>query len=170
MYHGAIVCGPGFALGSPSASFSAQEDPMIQRAFVPSLSRGVLRPCAFCIWYPRLDCFLLICIIFLLSAFCANAQSAQQYIYGSTASELAGFSKGANGGITAVTGTPFGDPQFQGGMMAIDGRGQFLFVIDHASSGVWMFQIQATARLREFRVRRFSPPLPATSAPLHHLR
>jgi hypothetical protein len=50
---------------------------MAQRTLISSLPRGLLRPCAFCIQHPRLACFLLICVILLLNALSAFAQTSQ---------------------------------------------------------------------------------------------
>jgi hypothetical protein len=114
---------------------------------------------------------LLICIVFLLTAVSSVAQSPPQYLYGSTASELGGFSKVANGGLSPLAGTAFSDPQFHGGMMAIDGKGQFLFLIDHIGGGVWMFQIHNDGSLTRAPGAPFFAPAnggvgPAPSAPV----
>src|SRR5882724_4354063 len=130
-----------------------------------SRSRGVLRRCAFCIRLPELACRLLICIVIALSAVSATAQTAPQSLYGSTASPLAGFSKGSDGALTPFSGTPFSDPQFQGGAMAIDGLGQFLLLIDHASSGVWMFRIQGDGTLVRTPGSPFFAPVPGNVGP-----
>jgi 6-phosphogluconolactonase (cycloisomerase 2 family) len=97
--------------------------------------------------------------------------SSQQYLYGSTSSQLAGFSTVTSGALTSVAGAPFSDPQFQGGMMAIDGKGQFLFLIDHATSGVWMFQIHSDGTLARAPGSPFFAPTissagPAPSSPI----
>jgi len=125
----------------------------------------VLRRCAFCIRLPELACRLLICIVIALSAVSATAQTAPQSLYGSTASQLAGFSKGSDGALTPFSGTPFSDPQFQGGAMAIDGLGQFLLLIDHASSGVWMFRIQGDGTLVRTPGSPFFAPAPGNVGP-----
>ena len=127
--------------------------------------RRALRPCAFCFQHPRLACLLLICIIFLLSVVSAAGQTAPQNVYGSTASQLAGFSIAASGALTALAGGPFSDPQFQGGLMAIDGKGQFLFLIDRVTSGVWMFQIQSDGSLKRVLGSPFFAPAPGNVGP-----
>src|ERR1700736_6081290 len=137
---------------------------MPQRVVSPR-SRRALRPCAFRFQHPRLACLLLICIIFLLSVVSAAGQTAQQNVYGSTASQLAGFSIGASGVLTALAGGPFSDPQFQGGLMAIDGKGQFLFLIDRVTSGVWMFQIQSDGSLKRVLGSPFFAPAPGNVGP-----
>jgi hypothetical protein len=53
---------------------------MAQRALIRSLPRGLLRPCAFCIQHPRLACLLLICVILLLNALSAFAQTSQSVV------------------------------------------------------------------------------------------
>jgi hypothetical protein len=133
---------------------------MDQRVVLSSLSRTAFRPCAFCFQHPQLACFLLICIIFLLSVVSTVAQAAQQNVYGSTASQLVGFSIAASGGLTALAVVPFSDPQFQGGLISIDGHGKFLFLIDRVSSAVWMFQIQSDRRLKRVPSSPFFAPAP----------
>jgi hypothetical protein len=71
---------------------------MANRTLLSSLSRGVLRPCAFCVRNPRLACFLLICVVFLLNAVSAIAQTSQR-VYASvpaastTTSQVVSFTK-----------------------------------------------------------------------------
>ena len=80
----------------------------------------------------------------------AGAQSApqQQYVYasvpvaGTSASEVAGFSKNATGGLSSV-GAPLSDAR-EGGALAIDAQGRFLFVLNPTSNNVSMFQINRT--------------------------
>jgi 6-phosphogluconolactonase (cycloisomerase 2 family) len=138
---------------------------MPQRVVLSPRFRRALRPCAFCFQHPRLACLLLICIIFLLSVVSAAGQTAQQNVYGSTASQLAGFSVAASGALTALAGGPFSDPQFQGGLMAIDGHGQFLFLIERVNSGVWMFQIQSDGSLKRVSGSPFFAPAPGNVGP-----
>jgi hypothetical protein len=115
----------------------------------------------------------------LFGAISVNAQTPpqQQYVYASvpvttTTSEIAGFSKnGLNGGLAGVSGSPFTD-QFQGGSMAIDGLGHFLFVVNLSTSNISMFQIdQATGSLTEvqgspFAVGPTENPTTAPTAPI----
>jgi 6-phosphogluconolactonase (cycloisomerase 2 family) len=74
----------------------------------------------------------------------------QQYVFGSvpvttTTSQVAAFAKnGLNGALTAAPGTPFAD-SLQGGALAIDGLGHFLFVINTSTSNISMFQINAAS-------------------------
>jgi hypothetical protein len=128
---------------------------MAQRRLVVSLSRGVLRPCAFCIRHPRLACFLLICVIFLLSAVSTFAQTSQN-VYasvpaptttGTTTSEVVTFSKDS-GGSLSIAGSPVGSA-LEGGPMAIDGQGLFLFVLNPTSSQISMYQINQSSGLTE---------------------
>lgn len=91
------------------------------------------------------------CLSVLVLAFTGAVPAAgqtpqQQYVYASTSltastSQVGGFSKDAAGALSPLSGAPFSDPAFQGGPMAIDGKGQFLFVLDHDNSNIWMFQI-----------------------------
>ncbi len=70
-----------------------------------------------------------------LSTTAAAQAPPQQYVYGSVpvttaTSQISAYGKnGANGTLTGVTGAPFAD-SLQGGAMAIDGLGHFLFVIN----------------------------------------
>src|SRR5258708_13167306 len=87
---------------------------MAHRTLLSSLSRGLLRPCAFCIQHPRLACFLLICIVFLLTAVSAMAQTSQR-VYASvpatttTTSQILSFTKDATGALSLV-GAPIASP------------------------------------------------------------
>jgi hypothetical protein len=125
--------------------------------------RGALQLSAFCNQLPKPAWLFL--VAFVLSAASATAQTAPQSLYGSTASQLAGFSKGSNGTLTPFSATPFSDPQFQGGAMAIDGLGKFLFLIDQASSGVWMFSIQGDGTLLRAPGSPFFAPAPGNVGP-----
>jgi 6-phosphogluconolactonase (cycloisomerase 2 family) len=63
---------------------------------------------------------------------------------------------GQTGALSAVPGSPFAD-NLQGGAMAIDGLGHFLFVINLATSNISMFQIdQSTGSLSEVPGSPFS--------------
>src|SRR4029077_5468033 len=87
---------------------------MAPRILLSSLSRGLLRPCAFCIQHPRLACFLLICIVLLLNAVSAIAQTSQR-VYASvpatttTTSQVVSFTKDATG-VLSLVGAPMGSP------------------------------------------------------------
>src|SRR5260370_32779751 len=79
----------------------------------------------------------------------------QQYVYGSqpltsTSSVVTGFSKASqNGALSALPGSPFNE-HFGGGLIAIDGQGKFLFVLNPKSNDISMFQInQASGALSE---------------------
>jgi 6-phosphogluconolactonase (cycloisomerase 2 family) len=103
---------------------------------------------------------LLLVQVSLASALCA--QTPQQYVYGSVpvttaTSQLAGYSKnGQTGALSAIATSPFADNQ-QGGAMAIDGLGHFLFVINPGTSNISMFQIDsATGSLAEVPGSPFS--------------
>ena len=81
-----------------------------------------------------------------LAATAAAQTPQQQYVFGSvpittTTSQLAAYAKnGQTGALSAVAGSPFAD-SLQGGAMAIDGLGRFLFVINTSTSNISMFQI-----------------------------
>jgi len=81
-----------------------------------------------------------------LSATAAAQAPQQQYIYGSvpvttTTSQVAAYVKNAaSGALSAVAGSPLAD-SLQGGAIAIDGLGRFLFVINPSTSNISMMQI-----------------------------
>jgi hypothetical protein len=49
--------------------------------------------------------------------------------------------------------------------MAIDGKGQFLFLIDRVTSGVWMFQMQSEGSLKRVSGSPFFAPAPENVGP-----
>src|SRR5258707_11051567 len=97
-----------------------------------------------------------------LAASAAAQAPQQQYVYGSvpltaTTSQVAAYAKnGQTGALSAVAGSPFAD-SLQGGAMAIDGLGRFLFVVNTSTSNISMFQInQSTGSLTEVPGSPFS--------------
>jgi 6-phosphogluconolactonase (cycloisomerase 2 family) len=107
-----------------------------------------------------------------------SAQTSQQYVYSSAAapsaptSVVSGFNKASQtGALTLVPGSPFSD-RLEGGLMAIDGQGKFLFVLNPTSDDISMFQIDpASGALSEvpgspFSVPPISPNTPVPSQPL----
>ncbi len=93
----------------------------------------------------RIAYLVVVGTILLLTPIPSHAQAHQ--VYGSGSSTLTAFSKNADGSLVIPTSQPFTASAFQGGPMAIDGLGRFLFVIDQATAGIWMFQIQADGSL-----------------------
>ena len=104
--------------------------------------------------------------LFLLHATLASIAIAQapqqQYVFGSvpittTTSQVAAYAKnGQTGALSAVPGSPFAD-SLQGGAMAVDALGRFLFVVNTAPSNISMFQIdQSTGGLAEVPGSPFS--------------
>src|SRR6267143_191900 len=95
-------------------------------------------------------------LLLLLAALAATAAAQtpqQQYVFGSvprttTTSQVAAYAKnGQTGALSAVAGSPFAD-SLQGGAMAIDALGRFLFVINTSTNNISMFQIdQSTGSL-----------------------
>jgi 6-phosphogluconolactonase len=93
----------------------------------------------------------------------AMAQTPQQqYVYSSVpvttaTSQTAAYAKNSqNGTLSGVVGAPFAD-SLQGGAMAIDGLGHFLFVINPSTSNISMLQInQSTGSLTEVPGSPFS--------------
>jgi hypothetical protein len=86
----------------------------------------------------------------------------QQYVYSSVpvttaTSQVAAYAKNSqNGTLSGVVGAPFAD-SLQGGAMAIDGLGHFLFVINPSTSNISMLQInQSTGSLTEVPGSPFS--------------
>jgi hypothetical protein len=78
------------------------------------------------------------------------AQNApQQYLFGSvpvttSTSQVAAYTKnGQTGALSAVPGSPFAD-NLQGGAMAVDALGRFLFVVNNITSNISMFQINSS--------------------------
>ena len=78
-----------------------------------------------------------------------SAQTAtQQRVYGSSSvttstSVLPGYSKdNTTGALTILSGAPFAD-RLEGGLVAIDGQGKFLFVLNATSNNIAMYQIDA---------------------------
>lgn len=93
-------------------------------------------------------------LLFLVSPVRAQAPQ-QQYVFGSTptsanTSVIAGFSKDSQtGALSSVQGSPFPE-RLEGGLVAIDGQGRFLFVLNPSSNNISMFQInQTTGALTE---------------------
>jgi hypothetical protein len=80
----------------------------------------------------------------------ASQTPTQQYVFAvvpvtTTSSQIVGFSKdGANGALTAVPGTPLAD-RFEGGALAIDGLGRFLFILNPVSNHISMYQIDQSS-------------------------
>src|SRR5260370_5179160 len=95
----------------------------------------------------------------------ADAQTPpQQYVYGSqpltsTSSVVTGFSKASQtGALSALPGSPFNE-RLEGGLIAIDGQGKFLFVLNPKSNDISMFQInQASGALSEVLASPFQVP------------
>lgn len=117
--------------------------------------------------------------IFLTATSPASAQtSSQQYVYASAPgspnpSSVAAFSKtSATGALNLVPGSPFSE-RLEGGLLATDGQGKFLFVLNPTSDDISMFQLdQASGALSEvpgspFAVPTLGPPnSPSPSQPI----
>jgi 6-phosphogluconolactonase (cycloisomerase 2 family) len=95
----------------------------------------------------------------------AHAQAPeQQYVYGSepvssTSSVIPGLAKnGQTGALSILPGSPFNE-RLEGSLMAIDGHGKFLFVLNPKSNDISMFQIdQASGALSEVSGSPFQVP------------
>jgi 6-phosphogluconolactonase (cycloisomerase 2 family) len=104
----------------------------------------------------RLDAFAVLLVLHAL-LFCndSSGQTSQQTIYVSspittTNSAVAGLAKNAQTGVLSpIQGSPFPE-RLEGGLVAIDGQGKFLFVLNPSSNNISMFQInQTTGALNE---------------------
>lgn len=112
---------------------------------------------------PRLKAFTVLLVpVALLFCSDSSAQALQQTVYVSsptsaTTSVVAGFVKnGQTGALSSVMGSPFNE-RMQGGFLAIDGQGKFLFVLNPLNNNVSMFQInQTTGALTEVQNSPFA--------------
>ncbi len=105
--------------------------------------------------------------IFLSPLSPASAQtSSQQYVYASapgspSPSSVPGFAKvSQTGSLNLLLNSPFSE-RSEGGLLAIDGQGKFLFVLNPTSDDISMFQIDpTTGSLSEVPASPFAvPPL-----------
>ena len=118
--------------------------------------------------------FLLVLSMLLGAVSTAQAQALpQQYVYGSqpttpTSSVISGFSKAnQTGALSTVPGSPLNE-RFEGGLVAIDGRGKFVFVLNPIRNDISMFQIeQSSGALSEVPASPFAvaPTLNPSHAP-----
>ena len=121
---------------------------------------------------------LVLLTIFLGVAWPASAQtSSQQYVYVSepnpqAPAAVAGLSKASQtGALSLIQGSPFPE-RLEGGLLAIDGQGKFLFILNPKSNDISMFQIdQVSGALSEvpgspFKVPTTINPSLAPSQPL----
>ncbi len=76
--------------------------------------------------------------------------SVQQYVYANvpgtppTTSTLAAYAKnGQTGGLSPVPNAPFND-RLEGGRLAVDALGRFLFVLNPTTNGISMYQIDSS--------------------------
>ena len=100
--------------------------------------------------------FLFVLSMLLGAVSTGQAQAPpQQYVYGSqpttpTSSVISGFSKAnQTGALSADPGSPVNE-RLEGGLVAIDGQGKFLFVLNSSSNNISMFQIdQSSGALSE---------------------
>ena len=111
---------------------------------------------------------------FLIAVSLASAQSStQQTVYLSLpgsppaipSSLISGFSTtGQTGALNAIPGSPFND-RLEGGLVAIDGQGKFLFVLNPTSNNISMFQIdQASGGIAEVPTSPFAVPAVGSNA------
>jgi len=78
-----------------------------------------------------------------------RGQATQQRVYGAasattTTAILPAYNKDSStGGLSLLPGAPFAD-RLEGGLLAIDGQGRFLFVLNPVSDSISMFQIDSS--------------------------
>jgi 6-phosphogluconolactonase (cycloisomerase 2 family) len=116
--------------------------------------------------------FVLNCLLGAVPA--VDAQTTQQqYVYGSgslspASSLVTGFSVASpSGALSEIPGAPFNE-RLEGGLVAIDGQGKFLFVLNPKSNDISMFQIDpASGALSEVQASPFqvSPTVNPALAP-----
>lgn len=106
-----------------------------------------------------------------LASFAIAQAPQQQYVFGSvpittTISQVAAYAKnGQTGALSAVPGSPFAD-SLQGGAMAVDALGRFLFVVNTATSTFPCFRLtRALEGSRRFPARLFPPAQPKRACP-----
>src|SRR6266852_119297 len=95
----------------------------------------------------------------------ADAQTPpQQYVYGSqpltsASSVVTGFAKASQtGALSQIPGSPFNE-RLEGGLVAVDGQGKFLFVLNPKSNDISMFEIDpASGALSEVQASPFQVP------------
>ena len=114
-------------------------------------------------------------ILFSVISQVSAQTSTQQYVYlslpgsppSSPSSLISAFNKaGQTGALTSVSGSPFTD-RLEGGLVAIDGQGKFLFILNPTSNDVSMFQIdQASGALSEVPGSPFAVPPAGTNPAL----
>jgi 6-phosphogluconolactonase (cycloisomerase 2 family) len=118
--------------------------------------------------FPPSSCalrLLFILSILLRAVPAVEAQTTQQqYVYGSgslspASSLISGFSKASpSGALSQIPGSPFNE-RFEGGLVAVDGQGKFLFVLNPKSNDISMFQIDpASGALSEVPASPFQVP------------
>ena len=100
-------------------------------------------------------------LLFFLSP-AAWTQTTQQYVYLSvpgSPSSVSAFSKTSQAGaLSSVPNSPFNE-RLEGGLVAIDGQGKFLFVLNPQSNDISMFQIdQASGAISEVPGSPFAVP------------
>lgn len=103
-------------------------------------------------------------ILFLSFVPIASAQtSTQQSVYlslpNTPSSRISGFTKTSQTGVlSSIVGSPFPN-RLEGGLVAIDGQGKFLFILNPQSNDISMFQIdQTSAALTEVSGSPFAVP------------
>jgi len=106
--------------------------------------------------------FVLSCLLRAVPA--VDAQTTQQYVYGSgslspASSLITGFSVvSPSGALSQIPASPFNE-RFEGGLVAVDGQGKFLFVLNPKSNDISMFQIDpASGALSEVQASPFQVP------------
>jgi len=114
----------------------------------------------------------LLTLFFILVSPASPQTSSQQYVYASapgssSPSSVPGFANvSQTGALHLLANSPFNE-RLEGGLLAIDGQGKFLFVLNPTSDDVSMFQIDpATGNLSEVLGSPFAvPTIPFSTSP-----
>lgn len=163
-----------------TASFSLKKEPTVlvagertmarqkQPARSASAHRGRISACL-----DALGFLLQVSVAFMLVSAASAQTPTQQYVYlslpgsppAAPSSLISGFSTtGQTGTLTTIPGSPFSD-RLEGGLVAIDGRGRFLFLLNPKSNSISMFQIdQASGVISEVPTSPFAVPAVGSSA------
>jgi hypothetical protein len=105
----------------------------------------------------RTACLAIVVVIYFFAAISTVAQTPPPRLYASGTSLLTSFSPNSDGSLNPSAAPPYAATPFQGGPMAIDGLGHFLFVINTSTNALWMFPIQSDGSLGQ-------PPTPFAAA------
>src|SRR5215472_4682947 len=149
----------------------ARESPMASRKEALVFARFP-PPCRIPFPITWLCLLSLLTLFFILVSPASPQTSSQQYVYASapgspSPSSVPGFANvSQTGALHLLANSPFNE-RLEGGLLAIDGQGKFLFVLNPTSDDVSMFQIDpATGNLSEVLGSPFAvPTIPFSTSP-----